>query len=42
METGIYNVLGLILVLLSYVLFGFEANCLALLYLILVELRYER
>ncbi len=40
MGLAIYNVIGFIALVLCYVLFGFEATCLTILYLIYVELRY--
>jgi len=40
MGIAIFNVVGFILLILCYVLFGFESTCLAILYLIYVELRY--
>jgi uncharacterized membrane protein YgaE (UPF0421/DUF939 family) len=41
MERFIYNIIGLILVLLIHVLFGFEAIALVLLFMIYSELKND-
>tara|TARA_Y100001963_G_C6712732_1_gene415082 strand:- start:467 stop:592 length:126 start_codon:yes stop_codon:yes gene_type:complete len=41
MEKGIFNIIGLICVLLAYVVVGFEPVCLAILYLLYTKTGHD-
>jgi len=41
MGKAIFNIIGLMCVLLAYVIIGFEPVCLALIYMLYIEYRYD-